>query len=174
MEFKFQTKFEFKQWRRKTKQKKRKEEKASQPSFMRSSAQPARPATGPALHFSPSAGPCTAASRPGLTACSPRSQLARRPCPRASPLHLQPLPPGPRASATPSHRIVFLPTPIPSPTKPRPGWQVRARGHAGSMTLSPPWRHAHATSAPTTPARDAVRCQRRITSRPPLELGAWL
>ena len=121
----------------------------------------------------PASPACACSSRPAQLA-RPAQQAARR----AAHAHTPPrftcsrCHPGPARQPLPATGSSSSRRRFPSPTKPRHRWQVRVRGHAGSMTLSPPWRHAHATSTPTTPACDAVRCQRRITSRSPLELEA--
>ena len=58
--------------------------------------------------------------------------------------HSQPLPHGPRTSATPS---TVSSSPRQRPNRPstrgRQRWQEQARGHAWSMTLSPCWRRTH-------------------------------
>ena len=126
------------------------------------SAQPARPATGPASHRP---APPTRCSKPAARLARPslRPSVARAPVSlacgrchlgracqphvahaRVSPrLRLQPLPAGPRTSVL----LCFFPTPRSNhrATEPRQQWQGGPGGHARGMDLSPPWRHAHAT-----------------------------
>ena len=129
--------------------------------------QPTSPTDRPSLHPSSSLAHARAvAGRPQLA----RNSLARGPVHR--PRHACP-------SSSPAAAARWTPHDSPPvhllhatlnrhATKSRQWWQGRARGHARGMVLSPPWRIAHATSAPTTPCRNAVRCPRCITNRPPI------
>jgi hypothetical protein len=101
------------------------------------------PAAGPGDHYPP-ARPAS----PAAAAAWPHASAARRPRPRVSPFRLQPLPRGPRKSATPSTVSSPSPTPRP-PARPTPdsGGRGGPGGHARDMALSP-WRRTHATLAP--------------------------
>ena len=112
--------------------------------------------TGPALHFSPSAGPREAASRPGLTARGPRSQPARLPASLAAAAA------GPHASASPPAQCRLLHAHASTAARPEANSAGRSGpgGHARGMALSP-WRHAHATTCRPLDVKPA----------PPIALG---
>ena len=97
------------------------------------------------------------AQRAGPALCS---------CPRPCLRHQLPLPTRSRTSATSGNNDVFLPTPNTSPTKPRPTWQVWARGSRespGPVLL----RRAYAT---TRGPLDAMHAPPPLDRRPPWEL----
>ena len=115
--------------------------------------------------LSPQASPATHAGQLTRPCDRPTSSPARRPRPRPRPPRSQPLPAGPRLSATPPTVSSSSPTPQP-PTRPEADQRGRCGlgGHVRSTALSP--------LAPRLRYRSiAVGCAARITSHPPLEPG---